>query len=339
MTTETTPPASAPVPAPEPKRSGGGLRVLKWIVLLLIVVIVVGAVAVYVYLDSIVKSVVVKQSTNSLNQQTSLDAAHVSLFGGNVKLSNFQVSSPTGYKAPQMMSLGGLDVKASLGELRSDPVKVSQITIKDPKLVIEMAGTKFNIKQFMDALPAGEDKPTPDGQKPLKLIINDLNVQGAQVIFRPDVAALSAVPGIGSNLGGLKQEYVLTIPPLDLQNIGTGEGSQNGAAVKEVVSLLITKLAAQAAQSDQLPPELRQVLSLNVNDITNMVKAKIGAQVDKQLGKVTEELNKKLPGAATQAIGGILNNPQGATTQPGEAIQKGLGGLLDQATQKKEKKK
>ena len=312
---------------------------LKWIVLLLIVVVVIGAVAIYVYLDSIVKSVVVKQSTSSLNQQTSLGAAHVSLLGGNVKLSNFQVSSPSGYKSPTMMTLGGLDVGAKLSELRADPIKVQQITIKDPKLVIEMAGTKFNIKQFMDALPAGEDKPTPEGEKPLKLIINDLNVQGAQVVFRPDLAALSAMPGIGSSLGGLKQEYVLTIPPLDLQNIGSGEGNQNGAAIKEVVSLLITKLAAQAAQSDQLPPELRQVLSLNVNDITNMVKAKIGEQVDKQLGKVTEELNKKLPGAATQAIGGILNNPQGATTQPGEAIQQGLGGLLDQAAKKKEKKK
>ena len=78
---------------------------LKWIVLLLIVVVVIGAVAIYVYLDSIVKSVVVKQSTSSLNQQTSLGAAHVSLLGGNVKLSNFQVSSPSGYKSPTMMTL------------------------------------------------------------------------------------------------------------------------------------------------------------------------------------------------------------------------------------------
>jgi hypothetical protein len=202
-------------------------------------------------------------------------------------------------------------------------------------MVIEMQGMNFNIKKFIDSLPAGEETKTPEGKEPLKLIINDLKVNGAQVIFRPDLQALSAVPGIGQNLGGLKQEYVLSIPPLELQNIGSGEGNQNGAAIKEVVSLLVTQLAAKATQSDQLPPELRQVLSMNVTEITNMVKAKIGEQVNKQLGKINEELNQKLGGEAGKAIGDVLKSSTagggGATTKPdvGKAVQQGLGDLLN----------
>jgi hypothetical protein len=74
------------------------------------------------------------------------------------------------------------------------------IAIRNPKLVIEMKGRDFNIKKFIDQLPPGEDKPVEGETKPLKLIINDLQVRGAQVVFRPDVAARSALPGIGDQL-------------------------------------------------------------------------------------------------------------------------------------------
>ena len=325
------------------------MRIVGRIVLVLVLVILVALLVLYLNLNSIVRRTVQTQSSNSLNVPTQLGAANVSLFGGAVKLRDFQVGSPQGFKAPQMMSLGGVDVGVKLSELRSDPVRVNQIEIKDPKMIIEMQGTNFNIKKFVDGLPAGEDKPA-EGKPPLKLVINDLKVNGAQVIFRPDLQAISALPGLGQNLGGLKQEYVLSIPPLEMQNVGSGAGNQNGAAIKEVISLLVTQLAAKATESDQLPPELRQVLSLNVKDITNMVKAKIGAQVDKQLGKITQDLSKKLGGEAGQAIGDILKNSTGtggagtasggATSLPtdaSKAIEQGLGGLLGNRDKKKPK--
>jgi hypothetical protein len=269
------------------------------------------------------------------NVPTQLQSANVSLLSGAVSLRQFDVGSPEGFKAPAMMSLGGVSVDTSLGELRSDPIRVSSIDIKDPKLVIEMQGMNFNIKKFMDSLPAGEDKPTPEGGKPLKLIINDLKVNGAQVVFRPDAAALSALPGLDK--ANLKSEYVLTIPPLELKDIGTGEGNQNGAAVKEIVTLLVTQLATKAAQSDQLPEEIRAMLSMNVDQITELAKAKIGAEVNKQLEKLSGEISKKIPGQAGETLGGIIKNPQGAATNPTGAIEQGLGDLLGGA--KKDKKK
>jgi hypothetical protein len=190
-----------------------------------------------------------------------------------------------------------------------------------------MKGMEFNIKKFIDALPAGESKPA-DSAEPLKLIINDLQVRGATVVFRPDVAAVSALPGVGDALKGVKQEYMLTIPDLAMQNVGTGEGNQNGAEIKEVVTLLVTQLADKARESDQLPPELRQILSLNVNELTALAKQKLGEEVNKQLEKVTEDLHKKLPGEAGKAVEGILKDPGAAAKDPGKAIEQGLGGLL-----------
>jgi hypothetical protein len=193
-----------------------------------------------------------------------------------------------------------------------------------------MKGRDFNIKKFIEQLPPGEDKPAEGESKPLKLIINDLQVRGAQVVFRPDIAAMSALPGIGDQLKGMKQEYVLTIPDLAMQNIGTGEGNQNGAQVKEIVTLLVSELSSKATQSEQLPPELRQLLSMNVNDLTNLAKQKLGEEVNKRLGKVTEELKGKLPAEAGQALEGVLKDPNAALKDPGKAIQQGWAACLGQ---------
>jgi hypothetical protein len=325
MTTPADPTPAESSSAPPPPRKKRG--VLKWIVLTVLIVLIVGGVIVFSRLNEIVRSVVEKQSAASLNVPTKLEAANVSLLGGNVGLRNFQVGQPSGFVAPQLMSLGGVDVDASIGELRQDPVRVKHIAIRDPKLVIEMKGMDFNIKKFIDQLPAGEAKPA-DESEPLKLIINDLQVRGATVVFRPDVAAVSALPGVGDALKGVKQEYTLTIPDLAMQNIGTGEGNQNGAQIKEVVTLLVTQLADKARQSDQLPPELRQILSLNVNDLKDLAKQKVGAEINKRLDKVSEDIQKKLPGETGAAVGEILKDPGAAAKDPGKAIEQGLGGLL-----------
>ena len=333
MTTDPTPTSPAPPNQPtqrdtEPaSRRGGGMRIFKWIVLVILLLLIVVGIVVYVNLNSIVRRTVEKQSASSLNVPTELESATVSLFGGTVSLSNFKVGQPQGFVSPQLMSLGGIDVGVKVNELRQDPLRVNQITIRDPKLLIEMKGTDFNIKKFIDQLPAGEDKPV-DGEEPMQLIINNLKVQGAQVTFRPDVSALSSLPGIGEQLKGVKQEYVLSIPPLEMQNIGTGEGNQNGAEIKEVVTLLVQELAAKATESESLPPELRQVLKLNVDDLTAMAKQKLGEEINKQLDRVSEELKGKIPGEAGKAVEGILKDPGAAVKDPGKALEKGLGDLL-----------
>ena len=319
MTTDNPAASTSPQTPPRKRR-----HIFRWIVLAVLAIIVIGALVVYMNLNRIVRATVEKQSTASLNQQTSLQSANVSLFGGDVSLNNFQITSPSGFQSPTMMSLGGIDVETSFGELRQDPIHISSIGITDPKMVIEMKGTSFNIKQFIDGLPPGD--PKPQEGEPIKLVINSLSVNGAQVIFRPDVAALSSIPGLGD--AGIKSEYVLSIPPIQMKNIGTGEGAENGAAIKEVVTLLVTELAAKAAESEQLPPEVRQLLSLNVEQITELAKQKISEEVGKQLDRVSQEISKDLPPAATQALEGILRNPQEAAKDPGKALEQGLGQIL-----------
>ena len=53
-------------------------------------------------------------------------------------------------RTAEMFTLADADVKARLGELRGDPVRVQSVTLNRPKLVIENQGGTFNFKKAME---------------------------------------------------------------------------------------------------------------------------------------------------------------------------------------------
>jgi hypothetical protein len=331
----TAPAAGATGEAPPPRKRGGIGRIIKWALLVLLLLVVGIGIYVYVNLNRIVETTVERQGTAQLNVPTTLGGANVSLFGGSVQLSDFNLGSPEGYAADQMMSLGGLDVQVKLSELRNDPIRIASINVSNPKLVLEQKGLAFNIKKFIDGLPAGD--PAPADEEPLKLIIGNLKVTGTQVVLRPDVQAIrSALPGgVGEQLR-LQDEYVLTIPPIELTDIGTGEGAENGAAIKDVVTMLVTEMSSKAAQSEQLPPEIRQILSGDVSAIADAVRAKVTQEVQKQVDSVKAqveekkaEVQQKIESELGKAAGDVLKDPQQLKEDPQKAIEQGLGGLLN----------
>jgi uncharacterized protein involved in outer membrane biogenesis len=289
--------------------------------LALAVVVLVVVLGVYLSLNGIVRRTVEKQSTASTNLNTTLDAAALSLFGGSVSLHDLSIANPPGYASPQLLSVNGVDVQTSLSQLRSDPIHVATIRINNPKLVVEQKDGKFNVRAAMDQMPK-----TEPSAEPMRLIIDDLQISNATVVVRPGLSSLPI------QIPGVKEEYTLTVPAVKLQGIGTGEGNQNGAAIKEVVMMVVTKLAAEAANSDQLPPELRQLLSGDLSQVTAQLKQQFNAKVEQITqdvsGKVSEELNKRL-GGLNLPIGGSTTGP---TTRPGDVvgkkIEEGIGGLL-----------
>lgn len=272
-------------------------RFLKWAVLVVLVLVVAGGLIVYFSLNSIVKSTVEKQATSSLALETKLDSANMSLFGGKLNLDDLTFGSPKGFGAPYMLTLDDADVAVKLGELRKEPVHISSVTLNKPKLVIERANNQFNFKAAMDQMP-------PSDPNPMKLVIDDLTVKDAVVVIRPGIA----IPGIS-----LPEEITLTVPTVNLKNIGNGDGSQNGAAMKDVVMQVITVLAADAANSGKLPDQLKALMNVDVNGMV----AGLGAEAQKRLAAA-------LPGEAGKVLSGLIADPGALMKDPGKAIEQGL---------------
>lgn len=274
---------------------------MKWvrrIILAVVVLVVLVGIIVYLNLDRVIKNTVQSQATSSTNLQTTLNSASLSLFGGKLNLSGLQVASPPGYQAPQMLDVGSTDLAVSYGQLRSDPVHVAGITIDKPKLVIEQKNGELNFKKAMDDMPKSPDA-APSNSKPLKLIIDDLKLSNPQVV----------VKGIGAT------DIPLSLPSIELKNIGTGEGAQNGAAVKDVLGQVITAMAAAASDSSALSAEFKQVLNANVGAaMTNL-----GAEAQKRVAGA-------IPGQLGQSLSKLVSDPQALAKDPAKAAQSLLGG-------------
>ena len=306
------------------------VKVLKIGALVVVLLLIVGGLVVYFYLDHIVKRTIETQATKSLNLQTELGGASLSLFGGKLDLDNLRIASPQGFSAPQMLTLGEADVTVEYGQLDNNPVHVKKITLNKPVLVIEQKDGTFNFKKMADNLSGGarqspgqpQPPQTPQPQPPqpqptdppapaseaeqMKLIVDELTVQEAVVKVRPNL-----------NIPGVPPEIDIPISTFTLKNVGTGDGSQNGAAVKDVVMQLVTALAAQANTSDALPPELRAIMSGDLSAVAN----RLGAEAQ-------QRVMAALPGQAGKVLGDVLADPAALTRDPGKAVQAAAQGAL-----------
>ena len=309
------------------------MKKLRRIVGVLVALVVVGVGVLYFYRNSIVRSVVEKQSTASLGVPTKLGSANVGLFGGTLNLSDFKIASPSGYSAEQIFTLGALDLGVSYGQLREKPIRVNSMVMDKPVVVLEHANGKFNFQAMMDNMGGGSAKSTSkepkteDGKDPVKLIIDQLTVKDATV-------TLKAFPPL------LPKDFTVTVPELKLANIGNAEGAKNGAAIKDVVGAVISALAAKVStmpdlkQFGDLDKLLGQQAKAVMGDISkemekqvSQIQGQVLGEVNKALGNVGGDVGKLIPG------GGDLSKDINKVLPGGGDLGKVLGG-----GDKKEKK-
>jgi hypothetical protein len=148
--------------------------------------------------------------------------------------------------------------------------------------------------------------------EPIRVIIDKLRVEDATVLLRP-------------GLPGLSQELKVNVPTLELHDVGSGEGNKNGAAIKEVVVLLLTNLAQKGAEGSNI-----DALKGQLADAVKNVEQQARAELQKRLGGVTKQLEgatEKLKGTELEGVG------KDASKDISNALDKALGG----ADKKKDK--
>lgn len=276
-------------------------KLVRRVLLAIVLLLVIAGVVVYFSLDHIVKTKVESQASSSLNLATTLNSARLSLFGGRLNLKQLDIASPQGFSAPHMLELGDTDVAVSYGQLRKDPVHVESLTLNKPRLVIEQSNGTLNFKKAMDLMPPSESSSQSSS---LKLVIDELKVQDAEVVIRP-------------NLPGLSNEITVPVPSIVMKDVGTGEGAQNGAAFKDVVMQVVTALAGSASDSSSIPDQLKAILHVNVGQVVGRLS-----------GEAQKRIAAAIPGQFGKTLADIVKDPQALTKDPTKALQQGLGNVL-----------
>ena len=281
---------------------------MKWIrriILAVVLLVVIVVVVIYLNVGRIVRTAVQTQASSSLNLQTTLDSVSLSLFGGKLGLHQLDVASPQGYSAPHMLEVGDTNVAVSYGQLRNQPVHVASITIDKPTLVIEQQNGVLNFKKAMDQMPKS-DTTSSSGQESMKLVIDELTVKDAQVVIRP-------------NLPGMSNEITVPVSSIVMKNVGSGDGAQNGAAMKDVVMQVITALAGNASGSGALPAQLKELMNANIGQ----TMSQLGAEAQKRIAQA-------VPGELGQALSAAAKDPQALLKDPSKALNN-VEGLLNKS--------
>lgn len=247
--------ANLPTPRYSQCTSRNRMKWIKRIAIVVVLLIIISLLVVYFSLNSIVRSVIERQATASLGVQTTLGSAQLAIFGGSVKLNQLDVSSPPKFSAPSLFTLDDVGVNVQYGQLTSTPIHITKIVIDHPTLVIEQADLKLNLQALMSQ--PSQTPQTSGGQpsQPIKLIIDELDLNSAQVTFRPGIP-------------GLTDSVTVQIPSLTLKNIGNADGNGNGEAIKEVVVQTATALAAKGADAANLPPQAKALLAGGLGDLS-----------------------------------------------------------------------
>ena len=225
-------------------------------------IVAIGIVAVIVgllLLDTIIRRAVVSQSTASLNLPTRLDGANLSLRGGHLSLRGLSISAPQGFPTSEMFALKNVDVTVSYGQLARHPTHINQIVVQNPTLVIEHRNGRMNVLAAVAGMPKGEGS---DGSR-IRLIIDAMELRNTTVVFRPGMPFLDP-------------QYTFVLPTISLQDIGNADGAADGAAIKDVVKLVLSAIMQKAAESGNLPMGLGGLLQKGASGVNAATPPRAG---------------------------------------------------------------
>jgi uncharacterized protein involved in outer membrane biogenesis len=140
-----------------------------------------------------------------------------------VTLSGVKFFNVPGSKNPNMVEVKTVTVKPSLGALLTGNVEVSEVTLVEPKIVLEInAEGKPNWEFTPSVAEAKPAAPKPDSPKPLSL--GRLTIEDGTLIFSDSKAGLSVVAE--------KANFSASVRSLDGPYSVAGSATINGAPLK-----------------------------------------------------------------------------------------------------------
>ncbi len=220
-------------------------KIIIRLLIALVVVVVVAVIAVGLFLDAGIKRGIETIGPKLTQTSIKLQSVSLSLLSGSGAIKGLVVGNPQGFKTPSAISVGSASLSIKPASLLSDKVVIRYINLQDPEITFETDLRGNNLKQIMANVQAAtggganqpaqpkEAAPAEPAKPGKKLEVDDFVINGAKL--HVSVTAL----------GG--QEVTLPLPPIHLENLGTGPEGITPAELTKVVLAAIESEAAKAA--------------------------------------------------------------------------------------------
>jgi len=217
-------------------------KILMWVVIL----IVVAVVAVFLCLDSIVKTGVEKVGPQVAKVAIKLDGVSISVFSGSAKLKGLFVGNPEGFKTESAIKVGKVTVAVEPGSVLSKKIIVHTVNVDAPEITFEGSLKGNNLSKILENVQAfvgtesGKSAPT-DKKAEKKLQVDEFVITGGKV-------------NVSMNMGVMGgKSATVPLPEIRLKDLGKGDDGLTPAeltekVMKEVMGQVTTAVSGMAGE-------------------------------------------------------------------------------------------
>lgn len=250
---------------------------MKKVLISIVVIVLLGAGIVVFYFDSVVKSGIEVVGTRLLGTDVTVSSVSISPLDGTGVLRGLSIRNPEGFNEDYAFQLDEVSIALDPASVFSNEVLVDSVIVVQPHITYETRLTTDNIRTLLANLPdPGDDASGDQGSSDRGLVIRQ---------FRMLEPQLDLVAAIGT--------AQVTLPAIELNNIGAGSQSSTAADVlREILSSLRRAiLQANLPALDDFRSELEGRLQQGVDEVENALEESVDDAVEDLGNRLRRILN------------------------------------------------
>jgi len=265
------------------------------------------------YLDSLAQSILESGASQTFGTQTTLGSVSLGLVSGRVGIGDLRVRNPEGWQANYFFTIGEGRFGIGLSELLAPEVEVPELILEDVHLSLERSPGGSNYGTILSHRKQGP--PPPPDAEARRFVIRDVRIRKVEADLRFD------------GPGAADRELEVRIPEIRLRNLGSD--SEGGMLVSQMWSTVLRGvLVAVVRESGGAAGFITRDLAGGLARVGNVPVEIIGA-VTSQGGELAVEAGRTAGEKLGEAAGGVVDDAGELGDAAGDAVRRGLGGLLD----------
>ncbi len=230
------------------------------IAIAIVLLLFIGGIAfIYSSIGSVISDTVAQKGTEITQTSVTVGASDFSTTSGLAKLTNVQVSNPTGFSTKLALNVDQIDLWIDPETLTSAAIRVKSMILQAPEVTYEIVDNTDNLralKQQIETTLKSSSVSSPEK----KLIIDKLQLKnGIVFVSSPDFSGPKRTATLGN---------------ITLNNIGAGQGGVTSAELAHLLTLEILRETTIAALNTDLPlsDQARNILNGARDETKNAIK-------------------------------------------------------------------
>jgi len=246
------------------------------------------------FVDGMASSAVQKAASSALGVPTTVADMDVGVFSGECAMSRVVVKNPQGFRAVHFLSIGSIRVAVSLRSLLEDTVIVPELSIAQADMNLEQKGTSSNYGVIIENAKRGgrpsQSEPPRDAKK---FVIRRLSIEGIAVHVSARLPT-----------GGKTAKADLTIPRIELEDVGTGG---KPVEISEIAVIVVRAILDEVVKRGGI-----EIPAGALSDLGRLLEELAGDIQGVDTKNAVETLEK-----AEKAIEGVLEGSAGSNKDQG----------------------